>query len=89
METLVQNMVNPIIAAMTPKLKEAALQASEAAKPAIKEVVREEIVPKVGLAIVLGFVGLAVVSSAVGSYFATRRNPGRRSYSMGVRRRAA
>lgn len=72
-----------IFNALLPRMKEVVAKASEAAEPTIRKVIKEEVLPKFGLAVVLGLVGGAVAAAAIGSYFATRRNPG----SLPVRRR--
>jgi len=61
--------------ALLPKLKDLVTQAAEGAEPAIKRVVNEEVMPKLGLIAVLGIAAGAAVAAAVGSYYATRRNP--------------
>lgn len=85
MSSIVSSLVDPIIRGMTPKLKEIALQAAEASKPAIKEVVRETVMPTVGLALVIGLVAVGVLSAGIATHYSTRRNAPRLQY----RRRAA
>ncbi len=85
MSSIVSSLVDPIIRGMTPKLKEIALQAAESSKPAIKEVVRETVMPTVGLALVIGLVAVGVLSAGIATHYSTRRNAPRLQY----RRRAA
>lgn len=71
-----------ITAALLPRMKEIVAKSAEAAEPTIRKVVTEDVLPKFGLATVLGLVAGAVAAAAIGSYFATRggsrarRNPG-------------
>jgi class 3 adenylate cyclase len=58
---------------MLPLVKDAVAKASTSAEPMIRRVIKEDVVPKVGLYIVIGLAGLAAVSAAIGSYMATRR----------------
>ena len=67
-----------ITAALLPKMKEIVASASEAAEPTIRKVVTEDVLPKFGLAVILGLAAGAAVAAAIGSHFATRgarRNP--------------
>lgn len=67
-----------ITAALLPRMKEIVASASEAAEPTIRKVMIEDVLPKFGLAVILGLVAGAAVAAAVGSHFATRgarRNP--------------
>ncbi len=63
-----------ITAALLPKMKEIVAKASEAAEPTIRTVIREDVMPTLGLIVVLGLAAGAVAASAIGSYFATRRS---------------
>lgn len=88
-QDVVATITGRLVDQMLPKLKEIVARASEAAEPTIRTVVREEIVPKVGLSVVLGLAAMGAIAAAIGSYFATkhyRRNPGRLVYR---RRRSA
>lgn len=89
MERIVGQLVDPIITAMTPRLKQLSLEAAEAAKPAIREVLREEVVPKVSLALILGLAAVGALAAAIGSHFATRRRSNPPRALMSYRRRAA
>lgn len=75
--------------AMMPAIKDAIAKGAEAAEPTIRKVVVQDVLPKFGLAVVLGIAAGAAISAAIGSHFATRRNPARRYRSQRVRRRAA
>ena len=75
-----------ITAALLPRMKEIVASASEAAEPTIRKVIVEEVLPKFGLATVLGLVAGAVMAAAIGSYFATSGSTPQR---VGVRRRRA
>ena len=80
-------LMDRISAALLPKMKEIVASASEAAEPTIRKVVVEDVLPKFGLATVLGLIAGAAVAAAIGSHFATsgrggaRRNPMRRRYA--------
>ncbi len=85
MSSIVSSLVDPIIRGMTPKLKEIALHAAESSKPAIKEVIRETVMPTLGLSLLLGMVAVGVLSAGIATHYSTRRNAPRVQY----RRRAA
>lgn len=71
-----------IVSALMPKMKELVANASQSAKPVIEQVMTETVLPKFGLAVVLGLAAGAAVAAAIGSHFAmrgsARRNPRRR-----------
>lgn len=68
---IVQNVVNQVIEAAMPALKDAVANAAQAAEPTIQKVVDESVMPKVVLGIVVGMVGVAGVSALIGSLFAS------------------
>lgn len=90
-ETVVGGIADQIVTALMPKMKLIVAEASVSAEPAVRKVLREEVLPTFGFATVLGLAALGAVAAAVGSYFATRRqsNPAGRVYRMQIRRRAA
>jgi len=75
LEAIVGRAADRIFNALLPKMKEIVAQASQAAEPTIRTVIREEVLPKFGLAAVLGLAAMGAISAAIGSWFATRRNP--------------
>ncbi len=83
---VVQPVADRIFNALLPRMKDIVARASEAAEPTIRKVIKEEVVPAIGLITILGLVAGAVAASAIGSYFATKRNP---AYLPIRRRRAA
>lgn len=83
-DSVVGGIADKIVASLMPRMKEVVAQASEAAEPTIRKVIQEDVLPKFGIAVVLGLAAGAAMAAAIGSYFATRRNPGRT-----IRRRAA
>jgi hypothetical protein len=90
----VMPIADKITAALLPRMKEIVASASEAAEPTIRKVITEDVLPKFGLATILGLVAGAAVAAAIGSYFATsgraraRRNPAGWPY-VPMRRRVA
>lgn len=73
METLVGPLAEKIYKALEPRVTDIVSRASQAAEPTIRAVVREEILPRVGLVTVIGLAAMGAVAAAIGSYFATRR----------------
>lgn len=63
----------PVTAALVPQLKEIVAKSAEASEPMIRRIIVEDVLPKFGLAVIIGLVGGAVASAAIGSWFATRR----------------
>lgn len=88
-DTAVSAMTKRAMDAMMPHIKQAIAEGAKAAEPTIRKVVVEDVLPKFGLAVVLGIAAGAAISAAIGSHFATRRNPPRRYRSQRLRRRAA
>jgi len=62
-----------VTALIVPQLKKIVSESMTAADPTIRSILREEVLPKFGLAVVLGMVGGAIAAAAIGSWFATRR----------------
>lgn len=68
-----------ITAALLPRMSEIVAQASEAAEPTIRRVMVEDVLPKFGLAVVVGLVAGAAIAAAIGAHFASRRSGVRRN----------
>lgn len=65
---------------------------ADAIMPKLKDFMVEEILPRFGLAVVIGLAAGAAIAAAIGAHFATRRNSGIRrnpSRSYSYRRRYA
>lgn len=87
---IVQNVVNQVVEAALPALKEAVAASAQAAEPVIQKIVDESIMPKVTLGIVVGMVGVAGISALIGSFFATRGgSKGSKMSGLGVENLAA
>jgi hypothetical protein len=74
--SMVQAIVTPLVAKVTdalmPKMKEIVAEASMAAEPTIRTVIREDVMPKVGMYAVLGLAAAAAVGAFVGALVARR-----------------
>lgn len=73
MDTIVGSIVDGMMARLSPKMTELVSNASSAAEPVVRRVVVEEVLPKFGLAAILGLAAGAAAAGAIGAYFATRR----------------
>lgn len=56
-----------LVPALTPALKDIVAKAAEAAEPTIRTVVREEVMPKAGLYLLLGFAAAGLVGAITAS----------------------
>lgn len=72
-DALMNSMASSLTAQILPQLKTIVAQSAEAAEPTIRKVVVEDVLPKFGLAVVLGLIGGAIAAAAIGSHYATRR----------------
>jgi hypothetical protein len=63
----------PLTAAVLPQLKAIVAQSAEASEPMIRRIVVEDVLPKFGMAVVLGMLVGGIAAAAIGSWFATRR----------------
>lgn len=63
----------PVMNAILPQLRDIVAKSAEASEPMIRRIVVEDVLPKFGMAVILGIAVGAVASAAIGSWFATRR----------------
>lgn len=63
----------PVMNAMLPQLKDIVAKSAEASEPMIRRIVVEDVLPKFGMAVVLGMLVGGIAAAAIGSWFATRR----------------
>lgn len=78
LDSTITAMTQRAVDAMMPAIKDAIAKGASAAEPTIRKVVVQDVLPKFGLAVVLGIAAGAAISAAIGSHFATRgyrRNP--------------
>lgn len=75
----IPDIVKGIVESIKPELKDLVASAAQAAEPTIQKVVREEVMPKVTLGLVVGMIGTAGVAAVIGSLFARGRASSRMS----------
>lgn len=66
------DLTDRVTAALLPKLSEIVARTSQAAEPTIRRVIQEDVLPPLGLFVILGFGLMAVTSAGIGSYYATK-----------------
>src|SRR3990167_890069 len=72
LNAIVKAVVDNVMAAAMPTLKDIVAKSAEAAEPTIRTVVREEVMPKVTLGVVAGMLGVGGIAALIGSFFASR-----------------
>lgn len=65
-EVMARAIADKIVNAMLPSLTPIVQKASEAAEPTIRTVIREEVMPKVGMYSVVGLAAVAAVAALIG-----------------------
>ena len=75
---LYDSLAKEIVKVIEPSVMSIVKKSAVAAEPTIRTVIREEVMPKVGMYAVLGIVLVGVSAAFIGSYMATRPRSRRR-----------